>query len=104
MDAPGFVEVDATPLTLNAIAKAFHVAFAPQLLTIAAPTTSVPKGPSKDLGDGRKQINILQEGLKKQADDIDRRFSQMIDQMAQMAGSMKRIGGLLRPAPTVAGS
>ena len=66
-------------------------------------TTSVPKGPSKDLRGDRKLFKILQEGLRKQAIDTDRRFSQTVDQMAKLAGSMKQIGGLLRPVPTALG-
>ena len=50
MDVPGPLEVDETPLTLNAIVKAFHIALALPRPTLAAPATSVPKGPSKDPG------------------------------------------------------
>ena len=52
----------------------------------------------------RRQIRDLQEGLRKQAVDTDRRFLQMVDQMAQLAGLVKRIEGLMMPAPTGLGS
>ena len=97
MDVPGLEEVDASPLTLNAVVKALYTALASQPSTTAVLTISVPKGPSKDLGGDRKQIKILQEGLRKQAVDTDGRFSQMVDQI-------ERFEGLLRPTLTASGS
>ena len=63
----------------------------------------MPNGFGKDPGDW-KQVKNLQEGSRKQAVNTDRRLSQMVDQMAHLAGSMKRMEGLLRPAPTATGS
>ena len=97
-------KIDDTPLTLHAIIKAFHTALAPLLRTFAAPTTSMPKGPNKELRGDRKQMKTLQEGLRKQAVDTDRRCSQMVDQVAHVAGSMERIEGLLRQAQTDPGT
>ena len=101
-DAPELVEVDETPLTLNAVVKAFHTTLALPPPTLAAPATSVPKGSSKDPGGNCNQIKHLQEGLRKQAVDTDRRCSHMADHIAHQAGSMERIKGLLRLAPITA--
>ena len=94
------MELDETPLTLNVVVMAFHTAIAPQPPTPAVPATTVPKGPSRDPGGNRNQVNNLHDGLRKQAVDIERRFTQMADQLVNLAGSIKRIDGLLRPAPT----
>ena len=104
MDVPRLLEVDETPLTLNAVIKAFHAALAPPPPTLAAPATSVPKGPSKDPGGDRKQIKNLQEGLRNQPVNTDRSCSQMVDQTAHLAGLMERIEGLLRPTTTAPGT
>ena len=98
MDAPELEKFDAMPSTLNTVVKAFHTALTPQPSTTAVSTTSVLKGSSKDLEGNSKQIKILQEGLKKQAADTDRRFLQMVDEMAQLSGSAEQIGSLLRLA------
>ena len=103
MDVPGLVAVDETPLTLSMVVKAFHIALALQPLTPAGPATSVPKGPSRDPGGDHKQVKTLQEGLRKQAVDNDRRFSQVANQIAHLAGSIERIESLLRPASTALG-
>ena len=64
------------------------------------PTISVPMGPSKDLEGVCKQIKIPHDGLKKQAVVTHRQFLQMVDQMAQLAGSVEQTESLLRPVPT----
>ena len=60
MNVPGPLEVDDTPLTLNAVVKAFHTARASPPSTPAVPATSMPKGVGKDPGGDRKQIKNLQ--------------------------------------------
>ena len=100
----GSLEVDETPLTLSAVIKAFHTALASPPPTPSAPATSVPKAVSKDPEGDSRQIKDLQEGFRRQAVDTNRRFSQMLDQMAQLAGSVELIEGLLRPAPSTPGS
>ena len=104
MDVAGLVEEDETPLTLNALIKAFHTALAPPPPIPAVTATTVPKDPGRDPGGDRKHVKNLQEGLRMQAVDIDRRFSQMADQIAHLAGSMERIEGLLRSASTATGT
>ena len=47
MDAPAFEEVDATPLTPNAVVKAFHTALAPQLRQLRCKQPQCPRVPAK---------------------------------------------------------
>ena len=103
MDVPELVEEDETHLTPNALIKAFHSAQAPPPPTPAVPATTA-QGSRQRPGWRLYICENLQEGLRKQAVDNDRRFSQMADQIAHLAGSMERIEGLLRSAPTATGT
>ena len=98
MDVSEPVDVGATPLTLNTIIKAFHTAVATQSPTVALPPISVSKGIRQDLGGARRLIMDIQDGLGKQTADTRRRFSQMVNQIAHLVGSVEQIESPLRPA------